>query len=342
MQFGVAIDPVFEDHVNPEYHPESSHRIRAISRALDGWAKAGEVTFFPPKTIETSWLEKVHTKGHVERIRRTEGIEHTQIDPDTSACAESYRVALKAAGSTVDLTERILKGEIDSGFALVRPPGHHAESHRAMGFCLFNNVAVAAEWALSQPGIERVAAVDFDVHHGNGIQEIFYYRSDVLYVSSHQYPLFPGTGHWKELGIDQGRGFTVNLPISEGAGNSFFVPAYQDVVAPVLCQYKPDLILVSAGYDAHRDDPLAGLEVDETGFRVLVELLNSVAEEVCSGKILYVLEGGYNLPALSSCVLATIDSTLSPTGMKHRPNPPTYYLRYREQMRRYLKGFWEI
>ena len=241
------------------------------------------------------------------------------------------------------LTDELLRGNIDSGFALIRPPGHHAESNRVMGFCLFNNVAVAADWAIRNSTMEKVAIVDFDVHHGNGTQEIFYARSDVLYLSAHQYPFYPGTGHFNQLGEGQGEGFTVNFPLRAGAGNPFYRKVFSDLVLPIVRQFDPQLILVSAGYDAHKNDPLAGMNLDVEGFGQLVTLLNTLAQEVCEGQILFVLEGGYNLPALSESVICTMDTSMAPKTFEIGKKEQTEeYLSYREQARRVFSPYWEV
>lgn len=247
-----------------------------------------------------------------------------------------------AAGSVVRMIELLFAGEIETGFAAIRPPGHHAETARAMGFCLFNNIAVGAEWARRQGLAERVAVVDFDVHHGNGTQEIFYRRPDVLYLSSHQYPFYPGTGSQAELGDGKGLGFTVNFPMSAGSGNHFFCSLFQDLAGPILRDFEPDLILVSAGYDAHRDDPLGGMRLDEAGFGELVRQLNGLAKELCQGRILYVLEGGYNLRALGQSVLSTLRMSLDPTLEEIERTQTREYESYRQRISRTLSPYWSL
>ncbi len=331
MRFSLILDDVFLEHATPVGHPERSQRISAIAARLRAWSGFGRLHLLRPLEVDERWLRKVHSEEHCLRIQATAGRPYTQLDPDTHASADSFRVARLAAGSAVALTRTVLDGESDSGFALVRPPGHHAESSRAMGFCLFNNVAVAAAWALERPEVQRVAIVDFDVHHGNGTQEIFYARDDVLYVSSHQHPLYPGTGRWEERGSAAGLGSTLNLPLRAGKGNGFVLALYEHFVLPHLESFQPDLILVSAGFDAHFRDPLAGLNLDEEGFAALADLLNRAAEHLCSGRIVYLLEGGYDLDALAESVLRTIQVSVGEAEPQARAEDSTDFQEYRLQ-----------
>ncbi len=212
-----------------------------------------------------------------------------------------------------------------------------------MGFCLFNNVALAADWAIRNSAVEKVAIVDFDVHHENGTQEIFYARSDVLYLSAHQYPFSPGTGHFNQLGKGQGEGFTSNFPLRADAENPFYRAFFSDLVLPIVRQFDPQLILVSAGYDAHKNDLLAGMNLDVEGFGQLIDLLNALAQEVCEGRILFVLEGGYNLKALSEAVVCTMDTSMAPKTSPIKEKEQTdEYLSYREQARRVFSPYWEV
>ncbi len=212
-----------------------------------------------------------------------------------------------------------------------------------MGFCLFNNVALAADWAIRNSAVEKVAIVDFDVHHGNGTQEIFYARSDVLYLSAHQYPFYPGTGHFNQLGKGQGEGFTSNFPLRADAENPFYRAFFSDLVLPIVRQFDPQLILVSAGYDAHKNDLLAGMNLDVEGFGQLIDLLNALAQEVCEGRILFVLEGGYNLKALYEAVVCTMDTSMAPKTSPIKEKEQTdEYLSYREQARRVFSPYWEV
>lgn len=275
-------------------------------------------------------------------LQQTRGQPLHPMDWDTYSGGASYDVARLATGSFIRMIDLLFEGSIDTGFAVVRPPGHHAEPGKAMGFCLFNNIAVGAQWALDQGLVRRVAIIDFDVHHGNGTQTIFYHRPDVLYVSLHQYPLYPGTGYYTELGEGKGKGKTLNFPIPAGRGNRFYLALISHMVIPVLSHYKPDLILVSAGYDAHRNDPLAGMNLDEQGYAQMTLQLNSIAREICDGRILYILEGGYNLEALAASVEATIVASLKPEAPEPKGKLDSDLTSYWDQLQPVLSRYWPL
>jgi acetoin utilization deacetylase AcuC-like enzyme len=290
--------PQFEAHVTPPGHPERPDRARVFEDVAAHWReRGGRVS--QPRTAAVDDLLRVHTREHVERIAATSGRPGVMLDPDTFTSPDSYEVARLAAGAAVQAMEHALDtGE--SAFALVRPPGHHAERGLAMGFCLFNNVAIASAAALAR-GLERVAVVDIDVHHGNGTQRTFYDERRVLYVSTHQYPFYPGTGALEETGVGAGTGFTMNLPLPAGSTDRDYALAY-DRVAERLEQYDPQLLLVSAGYDAHADDPLASMYVSVDGYAAVVRRLLRATR----APVALVTEGGYDLDALRDCILATI------------------------------------
>jgi acetoin utilization deacetylase AcuC-like enzyme len=246
----------------------------------------------------------VHSQHHLDRIRSTEG-RAVAFDPDTYTSPESVEIARLAAGAVVDGVERVMSGAATRAFALVRPPGHHAERHRVMGFCLYNNIAVGAAHARSADA-RKVAIVDYDVHHGNGTQDIFQSNPDVLYVSLHQYPYYPGTGAADEIGSGDGRGFNVNVPLEVGAVDEDYRVAFSSVVVPVLTQFEPDLILVSAGFDAHERDPLAGMRLTTRAFAAMTADLRRVADTCCSGRLVAVTEGGYDLRALADSMKTVV------------------------------------
>jgi acetoin utilization deacetylase AcuC-like enzyme len=287
-------------------HPEQPARIAAIQRELDrrGWLGFERVR---SPAVERDVLTAVHPEAYVESIERLSARGGGAIDPDTVASAGSYNAALHAAGGAVRMVELLLDGEADRAFSAHRPPGHHALPQRGMGFCLFNNVAVAARFALEHRGLERVMIVDWDVHHGNGTNDIFHADPAVLFVSIHQWPLYPGSGAASDAGDGGGEGFTVNLPVPSGTGDSEYTALIDDTVVPLALEYQPQLMLVSAGFDAHRDDPLADCRVTEEGFAAMTRSLCDAADSV-GAPVGCVLEGGYALDALGRSVAATMEA----------------------------------
>ena len=243
-----------------------------------------------------------HSPDYIKRIASTSGKDTTFLDPDTSTNAFSWEAAIKAVGSLLNLVDGVMSGGVRNGAALVRPPGHHAEYDRAMGFCLFNNIAIAARYALTKYNLDRIAIVDWDLHHGNGTQHAFYDDPRVLFFSTHQYPYYPGSGSIGQVGEGDGKGYTVNVPFVGGAGDKEYAITFYNIALPILREYRPELILVSAGFDAHRKDPLGGMELTKRGYDFMTKALMHVADECCSGKLVATLEGGYNLDALRDSV----------------------------------------
>jgi acetoin utilization deacetylase AcuC-like enzyme len=286
-------------------HPENAGRVTAIESALEdaGWPGLERVEA-PAASREQ--LARVHAEAHIDAIEALCASGGGMIDVDTVASADSFDAAVHAAGGAALAAERLLAGEAAAAFCGLRPPGHHAERDRAMGFCLFNNVAVAATHAISAGGAERVLVLDWDVHHGNGTEEIFAESSEVLYVSIHQWPLYPGTGAAEYEGRGAGEGYTVNLPVGPGAGAEEFLALVEHVVVPIARRFEPGLIAISAGYDAHRDDPLASCMVDTETYGEMAASIRDVAAELGVG-VLVCLEGGYSPSALAASVLATVD-----------------------------------
>jgi acetoin utilization deacetylase AcuC-like enzyme len=292
-------------------HPESAERIRAIESVLERESWHGlEVVEAP--AASRAQLERVHSAAHVDAMKAICERGGGLIDLDTIASPRSYDAALRAAGGAVLAAERLLSGEERFAFCGLRPPGHHAERARAMGFCLFNNVAVAAAHVLAECGAERVMVVDWDVHHGNGTQEIFYDSAGVLFASIHQSPLYPGTGAEGETGSGAGEGYTVNLPVPPGAGRDEFLSLVQTLVVPIATEFAPELLAVSAGYDAHREDPLAQCRLDAAAYGEMAASLREVAAELGIG-VLVCLEGGYATKALAQSVSATISGFTDPS-----------------------------
>jgi len=293
------------DHDPGRGHPERPDRLRAIAELLRERPVEGTQMIAPtPASAED--IARVHSNAHVERVEAARGRHHA-FDPDTHASPPSVEAAMLAAGAAVQAVDAVLDGEARNAFAFVRPPGHHAEPDRVMGFCLLNNVAIAAEHALARPDIERVMIVDWDVHHGNGTQAAFYGRRDVLFVSAHQFPFYPGTGALAEHGTGAGEGFTVNVPLGMGATDGDYRRMMADLVAPAAERFDPDLVLVSAGFDAHRLDPLGGMGLSAEGFADLCGTVKAVADARASGRMVMVLEGGYDLEGLATSAHACVE-----------------------------------
>jgi acetoin utilization deacetylase AcuC-like enzyme len=290
----IVIDERMLAHDPGRGHPERPDRLRVL---LDTVGEARGLVHLGARPATEDEIARVHTPEHVERTAATAGRARVQIDPDTATSPGSYEAARLAAGSLLVVCDAVLAGEVQNGFALVRPPGHHAEHDRSMGFCLFNNVALAAA-ALRARGVGRMAIIDWDVHHGNGTQHIFERDPDVLYVSTHQFPFYPGTGDAEEVGRGPGAGRTLNLPFPAGFGDAEYVHAFTELVVPILRQFSPDFVLLSAGFDCDHRDPLGGMLVTSAGFGAMARACLDVAAETADGRLAAVLEGGYDLAAI--------------------------------------------
>jgi acetoin utilization deacetylase AcuC-like enzyme len=298
-------DTRFDAHAPLRYHPERPERLIAARAAAVRAAEAGiRWDAVPAREASDEELARVHTEEYIERLDRMRG-QVAHVDPDTYVVEGSIEAARLAAGGLVALVDAILDEKAEKGLALVRPPGHHARPDQAMGFCLINNVAVAAAHARMR-GVAKVAIVDWDVHHGNGTQEMFWTDPQVMYVSTHQYPFYPGTGAVNEIGEGEGRGFTVNVPLSAGGGDAIYHGAFERVILPVLDEFAPELVLVSAGFDPATRDPLAQMEVSATAFGWMARALRQVADTHAQGRAILVLEGGYDLPSLEAGLGAAV------------------------------------
>lgn len=296
-------------HQPGDGHPESPQRIRVTRDILEtlpglAWREARAAT--------DEELVRVHKPDYVARIRALRGLSST-LDPDTHTSPGTVDAALLAAGAAVQAVEMVFESDVRRALALVRPPGHHAGSATPMGFCLFNNVAVAAAHALEKFGCERVLIVDWDVHHGNGTQEIFEERREVLFFSLHQHPLFPGTGAIDEVGLGEGRGYTINVPLAAGMGDDEYLQVFQRLLVPIANAFQPQLVLISAGFDAHEADPLGGMELTERGYARMAHLLMNVADRYADGRVVVCLEGGYDLEATARSLRATVQTLRAPT-----------------------------
>lgn len=319
-QVVVGWSDAFKAHEVDATHPERPSRVDAARAGAD---RLGDrVGRYEVRPASRHQVERIHHGRYVDEVASTAGtVEPIPFDEDTVARADTYATALLAAGAAVGAVDAVMSGHARRGFSLARPPGHHAEVDRAMGYCFFNNVAIAAQHAIDAHGCRRVAIVDFDVHHGNGTQRAFEARSDVLFVSSHQFKLFPGTGHFAERGRGRGTGFTLNLPLAYEANDEDLLRLHAAVTVPVVEAFSPDLLLVSAGFDAHEDDRTASQHVSAEGFGRLAALLFALADRVCEGRTAVVMEGGYALGALADSVEAVLRAALDPAAHLGRPLP---------------------
>lgn len=300
----VIWDPRYLKHETGPGHPESPQRLLAIKEVLDTNKK---LVWLNPREATEEEVSLVHTKEHISAVNKTRLLSPSYFDQDTPVCSASADSAFLSAGGVLTVVDAVFSQKFSNAFAFPRPPGHHAESNRAMGFCLFNNVAIAGEYLIRQKKLKRVAIVDIDVHHGNGTQNFFYSRKDVFYISSHRYPFYPGTGAEEEKGRGEGRGYTLNLPYPALSDDDDYQKGYEEKILPPLLDYKPEFILVSAGFDAHIRDPLGGMKITKKGFVMMSRLFLQVANQSCGGKIVFVLEGGYDKKGLQEGVEGVLE-----------------------------------
>jgi|HigsolmetaAR201D_1030396.scaffolds.fasta_scaffold18727_2 acetoin utilization deacetylase AcuC-like enzyme len=309
MTTAFITNPNQADHDDPS-HVERAARIAAILAALDESGLRSELHELVAEPATDQQILAVHSAHLLSVIRSTTAHEFAHIDGDTYTTSGSYEAARLAAGSAVRAVDAVVRGEVSNAFVLGRPPGHHATPTHSMGFCLFNNIAIAARYATDVLKLERVAIVDYDVHHGNGTQDCFYEDGQVLFCSSHAWPLYPGSGASHEMGEESGYGLTLNMPVPHGTGDQGITSCYDRLVLPALEAFQPQLILVSAGYDGHWRDPLGPLTISTTGYAALTKRLVDAAQSLCDGRIVMVLEGGYDLDAIASCVVASFNVLL--------------------------------
>ena len=300
---GLVWDPIYLEHKPGMGHPERPQRLVALRGKLEeeGFWEAAE--HVPAREATAEELATCHTLGHIEQVESVRGNSHTMFDAgDTQGSEHSVEAAHKAAGATIDLVRRVAERELDWGVGLVRPPGHHAEANRAMGFCIYNNIAVAVRCLQETTDIKKVLVIDWDVHHGNGTQHSFEDDPSVLYFSTHQYPFFPGTGSIGEVGEGDGEGYTINVPMPWGMKTADYLAPYVHLLKPVADQFEPEMVLVSGGFDAHTRDPIGGMHVSTEGFATIAALVKDIADRHCGGRLAMTLEGGYDLLGLSDSV----------------------------------------
>lgn len=306
LRTGIVADARYQEHYTGRNHPERAARISALLGLVDEYQRPG-IKRLAPRLATPEEIALIHDSTHIGRVAATAETSYFAFDADTPVSAQSYTTALLATGGFLTLLEAIMTREVDNGFALVRPPGHHAERNRAMGFCLFNSVAIGAQYLREKFGLKRILVMDWDVHHGNGTQHSFYDDPGVLFVSTHQYPYYPGTGAAEEAGQGQGEGYTVNLPLPAGWGDAEYQELFQAVIEPICRQFDPEFVLISAGFDAHARDPLGGMEVTEEGFGSMAKILLRIARDHAQNRCAAILEGGYDLEGLQKSVLRVLD-----------------------------------
>ena len=300
---GLVYHPDYLLHDMGAGHPESPERLRAIMARLESTGTLSRLTRIAPVKAAEEWVTHIHATAYLAALKaHAPASGRVALDPDTSMSNGSLNAAFLAAGGALAAADAIMVGEVEHGFCAVRPPGHHAEQNHAMGFCLFNNVAIAARYLQRKHGISRVLIVDWDVHHGNGTQHSFYDDPSALFFSTHQYPHYPGTGRATERGSGAGEGLTINVPMSAGEGDEEYRAVFQRVLVPAAESFKPEFVIISAGFDAHKDDPLAGMGLTEEGYAELTAIVAGIAKRHSRNRILSCLEGGYNLTALAASV----------------------------------------
>lgn len=308
---GLVYHPAYLEHDMGAGHPESPNRLRAILERLEQSGTVDRLTRIEPRRAEDEWITQVHTPRYIAALNRhAPATGRVSLDPDTAMSPGSLNAAYLAAGGVLAGVDAIMAQQVDHVFCAVRPPGHHAEASRAMGFCLFNNVAIAARYVQKQYGLTRVLIVDWDVHHGNGTQHSFEDDPSVLFFSTHQYPHYPGTGRASERGTGAGEGFTINVPMEAGEGDEAYRTVFHKVLVPAADHFHPEFVIISAGFDAHREDPLAQMGLTEEGYADLTGIVAGIARRHAGGRILSSLEGGYNLAALGASVDAHIKALL--------------------------------
>ncbi len=322
MQVGYVYSPLYLKHSNAG-HPESPQRLEAIIQVLEDTKLLDQMVALEPTPATDDRLLRVHSQKHLNTLEYADRRGGIQIDADTYMNEFSREAAYLAAGGAMNAVDAVMNGNVDASFLLARPPGHHSTRDLAMGFCLLNNAAVAAQYAIDQYKLERVLVMDFDVHHGNGTQDIFYSSPNVFYFSMHRYPFYPGSGHWRDIGADEGKGYTFNVPLPHSVGNEQYARICDDLLYPAMRRYQPQLVLVSAGYDAHWADPLGALTLlDSTGYHYMTTVLHQLAKDFSGGKIVFLLEGGYHFEALAGSTAATIQALLGQPAGDDPVGPP--------------------
>jgi len=305
---GFVYHPDYLRHETGQGHPENAQRLFALLDYLKRDSLWNHMKLIKPFNPPVKWIERIHPRDYISSIEKACKEGFGMLDADTIVSPDSYRVAVLAVGGVLAALDDVAAKKVRNAFCAIRPPGHHAEIQRAMGFCIFNNVAIGVKYAQKKHKQKKVLIVDWDAHHGNGTQSIFYEDPTVFYFSVHQFPHYPGTGTDSEEGEGEGKGFTLNMPMCAGSGDLEYIEVFESIFYPAAKKFCPDLILISAGFDAHKDDPLSNLNLTSSGFRRLTEVVLEVAEECCDGKVVSVLEGGYNIKAFPESVTSHLSA----------------------------------
>lgn len=307
MDVGLVYHADYLKHDPGVYHPEHAGRLEAVMQALASSDRTQHLVRLKWDHDPQDWVTRVHHPRVMKLVQAASHRAPVALDPDTVVSTDSYNTALKAVAGVLAAADAVVTGQVSQVFCAVRPPGHHAESDRSMGFCLFNNVAILARYLQEQHGLNKILILDWDVHHGNGTQHIFERDASVFYMSTHQYPFYPGTGAMSETGTGQGQGYTMNVPLPAGTGDDIYIEVFEQQILPCALQYRPDCVVVSAGFDAHYADPLAQMQVTEAGYRRMTQIVKEIAATCCEQRLISVLEGGYNLEALGRSVVAHVE-----------------------------------
>lgn len=302
MKTALIYHPIYLKHDTGPHHPERASRLQAILRKLQKRGFINKLKLIEPEPASIQDIMLAHSGDYVLSIKDKCKNAPLNLDPDTVISKDSFEAALFAAGAVIKGIDLVFNGDFDNAFCMVRPPGHHARPTQAMGFCIFNNIAIGAKFIQKKYNLNRILIIDWDVHHGNGTEEIFYEDPAVFYISLHQYPHYPGTGSKESIGAGKGKGFNLNIPMSAGSGDTEYIKVFHEIIIPRVENFKPEFILISAGFDGHRDDPLSSINLTEDGYKKMTEITKKLASLYARNRLVSVLEGGYNLRALAKCV----------------------------------------
>ncbi len=345
---GIVKDYRYLNHETGAYHPETPKRLEAMYEMIESPDMQGKFVEIEPRHAAHEEIEVIHQSSYIEQVAATAGKAHTSLDPDTSTSPESYDAAKLAVGGLCNAIDSVVKGEVNNAFAFIRPPGHHAGPNRAAGFCIFNNIAIGALHAINNHNMERILIVDWDLHHGNGTQHSFYEDPRILFFSTHQYPFYPGTGSVQEIGRGAGEGYTINVPLRSGPGNGEYLRIFRRILQPVALEFKPDMIMLSVGFDIYYKDPLGGMKVTPEGFGMLTRVLLDIADSCCGGKFVATLEGGYHIAGITESAKVVLNEMCGETRVsedelaKTEEGADSSIDRIIETVIKQIKPFWPV